>query len=588
MRSAAWRGLSGWPFQLALVALAIVAAYGRTLDVPFYLDDFSSILENDLLRRWQGLGALWQFAPMRMVGYLTFALDYRLGHFEPARYHLTNIVIHVLAATAVWGLIRGLLRTPRLEGRVPAGAAAGAPLLVALLFALHPLQTQAVTYIVQRLASLAALFYITSMACFVQARLSRGRARLGWGALCALAGAFGLFTKENAATLPLALVLIECTCFASDRRGRLRAAAAGASALVLVWVAIAAIFGRNPLSLESMRPLTTDAALVSRPAYFATQLPALWTYIRLFLWPAGLHLDHADQHLDGFAHPVVWIAFAAHLLVVALALRAWRDRPLVTFAVLFYYLAHLMESSFFPLEDMIFEHRAYLPDLGLCLLIGWLLLAELPRRVGTRPAVTLAAGVVLVLGVATWQRNELWRDPLAFWRRNVQLAPTKARAWGSLARQLIDAGQPAEAAAALRRSIALRSAPGGAPDPNDVVNLSVALQMMGRSDSALALIEGSLAAPLEPRVRARFLLNRGNIAYQAGRLAAAEQDFRGALLLDPSSIAARVNLASAVAQSGRLAEAETLLRQVLEIDPDNAAAKENLSKVREALRAGQR
>ena len=368
----------------------------------------------------------------------------------------------------------------------------------------------------------------------------------------------------------------------------IRVAAAGAGGMVLLWFAVAAIFGRNPLSFEAMRPLTTDAALISRPAYLATQLPALWTYIRSFFWPTGLHLDHADRFLDGFAHPVVCIALAGHVLVLALGLWAWRNRPLVTFALLFYYLAHLMESSVFPLQDMIFEHRAYLPDLGLCLLVGWVLGEELPRRSGARLATALAAGIVLLLGLLTWQRNQQWRDPLAFWRDNVRLAPTKARAWGSLARQRIEAGEPAEAAAALRRSIELRSAQGAPDDPLDVVNLSVALQMMGRRDSALALIERGLAGPLEPRARSRFYLNRGNLLFEGGRFAEAEADFRRALALDSSSVATRVNLASALAQSGRLAEAETLYQEVLGIDPGNAVVRENLSKVRAARSAGRR
>lgn len=589
MRSPAWRRPSGWPFQLALLALAVAAAYARTFDVPFYLDDYSSILENDRIYRWQGLGALWEFAPLRVLGYASFALDYRRGHFDPAVYHLTNLVIHILATTAVWSLVRGLLRAPRLEGRVSPGARAGLPLLVALLFGLHPLQTQAVTYIVQRLASLAALFYIAALASFLEARLARvPGARIGWSALALLCAACALLSKESAATLPLALVLIECVFFRRDARGMIRAATAGAGGMVVLWFAVAAIFGRNPLSLEAMRPLTTDATLISRPAYLATQMPALWTYIRLFFWPAGLHLDHADRFFDGFAHPVVWIALAGHLLVLALGLWAWRSRPLVTFALLFYYLAHLMESSIFPLQDMIFEHRAYLPDLGLCLLVGWALGEELPRRSGARLATALAAAVVLLLGLLTWQRNQQWRDPLAFWRDNVRLAPTKARAWGSLARRLIEADQPAEAAAALHRSIELRSAQGAPDDPLDIVNLSVALQMMGRGDSALTLIERGLAGSMEPRVRSRFHLNRGNIAYESGRLAEAEADFRQALALDPSSIMIRVNLASALAQSGRLAEAETLYQEVLEVDPANAAARENLAKVREARGAGRR
>src|SRR5258706_11412299 len=173
-----------------------------------------------------------------------------------------------------------------------------------------------------------------------------------WSALCLLCAVAALLSKENAATLPLALVLIECTLFRRGARAMRGPIVAGAAGMILLWLVVAAIFGRNPLSLEAMRPLTSDAFAIPRPAYLATQLPALWTYIRLFFWPSGLHLDHADQHLDGFAHPLVWAALFAHLLAGALPLWAWRSRPLVTFAVLFYYLAHVMESSVLPLHDL--------------------------------------------------------------------------------------------------------------------------------------------------------------------------------------------------------------------------------------------
>ena len=144
--------------HVALIALAVAAAYHHTLGVPFYLDDFSSIRDNDLIYRWQGLAALWRAQPNRVVGYLSFALNYRLGGFAPAGYHVGNLLVHVLTGIAVYALARGLLRTPRLRGAVPALARDWAPLLAALLVVLHPLQTQAVTYIVQRLASLVAFF----------------------------------------------------------------------------------------------------------------------------------------------------------------------------------------------------------------------------------------------------------------------------------------------------------------------------------------------------------------------------------------------------------------------------------------------
>ena len=102
--------------QVGLIALAVAAAYGRTLAVPFYLDDFSSIRENDLISHWQGWAPLWQFNPRRVIAYLTFALDYRLGRFDPAGYHVVNTLIHFAAGLASYALAAGIVRTPRVAG----------------------------------------------------------------------------------------------------------------------------------------------------------------------------------------------------------------------------------------------------------------------------------------------------------------------------------------------------------------------------------------------------------------------------------------------------------------------------------------
>jgi tetratricopeptide (TPR) repeat protein len=300
----------------------------------------------------------------------------------------------------------------------------------------------------------------------------------------------------------------------------------------------------------------------------------LWTYLRLFLWPAGLHLDYADGPLRSFGQALPWLALAGHLALIALGVAAWRRRPIVTFGVLFYYLAHAVESGVIPIPELAFEHRTYLPNAGLCLIAGWALIAELPRR-GTAPAVAVSLIVVLWLAGATWQRNERWRDPVAFWRDNTLRAPTKARAWGNLGKHLVLAGRADEGAAAIRESMRLRRAAGGADEPLDVVNLAMALAALGRADQGLALIEGRLGRAAEPGPRALLLLQRGNIEFDRGHVAEAEASYREALGLQPHSLPVQANLASALAQTGRFAEAESLFAVVLRANPMDATVRRN-------------
>jgi len=576
--------LTAWWLHLVLITLVVVATYAHTLDVPFYLDDESSIRENPVVTHWQGFGPLRDYAPMRWITYLTFALDYRFGHFDPAGYHRVNLLIHVLAGFAVYGLARGLWCTRRVRDHLPGGGAA-LPLVTALLFVVHPLQTQAVTYIVQRLASLVALFYVASLAAYVQARLASNRAaRLAWWGACGVCAALALFTKENAVTLPLAMGLIELIFFARSWRDVAQVIARVGVAGIAIWLISAFAFGSDPFSLPSMGGMASHTRSIARDRYLATQLPMLWTYLRLFVWPMGLHLDYANDGLHRLSDARVLLALAGHLSVVALAIWAWRRRPVIAFGLLFMYLAHAVESGVIPIPELAFEHRAYLPNLGLCLAFAWLLTVETPRRIGAWAGFALTTLLIIALGVATWKRNQLWRDPVLFWTDNVRLAPTKARAWGNLGKSLLLAGRAAEAIPVLERSLELRPRIDD-EDPGrtiDVTNLVGALDAVGRHDEARAWIDRTIDTPMPSRLRATLLANRGNIALEQNQGIEAERAFREALAVEPDLLMARANLASALARDGHLAEAESLYQEVLRVDPDDRSTRMNLLQLRAA------
>lgn len=570
----------------ALLLLAVLAVYARTLAVPFYLDDFSSIRENPLVYQWQGPTALWRAYPMRVVAYLSLAANYRLGGFSPAGYHAFNILVHALASLALHALARGLLRTPRVRASLPEGAGDSLPFAAALLFAVHPLHTQAVTYVVQRLASMVALFYLAALASYVQARLATSPgARFAWGGACALAGGCAFLTKENSATLPLAALLLEAACFGPGPR-RLLATAAGAAAAIAVFAALLWL-GASATASPEVGSLAREAPGMSRLRYFATQLPVVAGYLRMFVWPAGLHLDHDVRLRSGLFEPDVLAALALHASLLAVAVLSWRRRPLVAFGLLFHALAHAVESSVIPIRDLAFEHRAYLPDAGLCLVAAWALAVELPRRpAAARLAMPLLAALALTLGVTAWRRNEVWRDPVRFWSANVALAPGKARPHGALGRALLEAGRPAEALPELQRAAALRGPQDLDPEGADLdaLNTMWALREAGRADEARALGERWANRIVSPAVRAGFLVNQGDLEYEAGRLPQAEAAFREALTAWPAHREALANLGSVCASTGRFAEAESLFTIALSIDTGDELTRENLSKVR-ALRA---
>ncbi|MBU0613702.1 hypothetical protein KJ766_00235, partial [Patescibacteria group bacterium] len=163
-----------WWFPFIVLGAVVAATYGHTLDAPFYLDDFSSIKDNPAIYDLGNFEKLWRFSPLRFVGTLSFSFNFYCHKFQVQGYHIANVFIHFLVGCSILFFVKSLLYTPAIINRYPVKKNDFFPLLVALLFVLHPLQTQAVTYIVQRLASLTAFFYIASMACYVNARLNSG------------------------------------------------------------------------------------------------------------------------------------------------------------------------------------------------------------------------------------------------------------------------------------------------------------------------------------------------------------------------------------------------------------------------------
>jgi len=573
-----------------LLAGVVALTYGHTLDVPFYLDDFSSIQENPVIYHWQGsLTELWQFAALRIVGYLTFALNYQAHQFQEAGYHVVNISIHWLAGVAVLGFMRGLVRTPLVTTTLPTAAKTWLPLVTALLFVLHPLQIQAVTYIVQRLASLAALFYISSLACFIQMRLAEHwKPRSLWLVATLLCALLGFFTKQNTATLPIAWLLLEVLLFPFHRRRLLFLGITALSGVTLLWIIFAWVFHQAPFSLAAMQSLTQETSEISRTAYLATQMKVLWTYIRLFFLPLGLHIDYDYPIFEGFAE--VRGALMGHLCLLALAGLSARRWPLLTFGIGFYYLAHAVESSLIPIRDVIFEHRTYLPNLGLCILTSWLLVVQLPQLPLKNNYRTIHLGIIAilltVLGLLTWQRNQLWRDPIALWQDNVKLAPHKQRGWIILGKHLIQAGNPTAGLEALNQAVTKVPNPDGSYSisvtTEAALNIIVAHKMLRHYEEALKWINYASANPnLRPFDRAKFLINQGNVFYEQGRYQEAETAYRQALANYPQNLKARINLASVLGTTGRIEEAMALYQEVLLIEPSNTLVKENLQMLKQ-------
>jgi tetratricopeptide (TPR) repeat protein len=579
---------------MLFIALAVVAVYSNTLNVPFYLDDYSSIVDNPVIYDRGGLSELWQYSAPRIAGYSTFALNFRLNHLDPTGYHVVNILIHILAGLSLFILTRVLLQTPAMTARNSETAVQLLPLFAGLLFVVHPLQTQAVTYVVQRLASLSTLWYLAALACYVSGRLEQaGRRRLLLFALSFLCGVLAFFTKQSAYTLPLVIVAIEFVFFPLERRRTLLGLAAAFGAGLLLWGMLVFAAGYQALSPASLDAFTRETTDISRFGYFLTQLKVLWVYIRLFFWPVGLHLVHDVPLAQTVLSWSVIAAFVGHVVVLTGTVLAVRRFPLFAFGILFYYITHLVESSFFPIKDVIFEHRSYLPNAGLCLSAGSVLFILIGGKKNLKFAGYVAAlAILLTCSVLTWQRNALWQDPVALWHDSAVNAPNVARPWNEYARCLIAEGKNKEAIAVflenMKRFGSNESSAGLVLDETAAVNFMMVLAKEGRTGPAMQIADDFLARDdIQPLNRSKMLTNRGTLFLIGKRYGEAEKSYRQAIEVYGTFIKPINNLGMLLMREGRLDEAEAMFLQALEIDPKSARARKSLNQVQQMKRVRQ-
>ena len=595
------------PLMHALLILILgILVYSNSLHVPFVFDDSFSIVDNPEIRNLPGLisDALSGHAyhPNRYVGFLTFALNYHFGGFEVTGYHLVNLLIHLANALLVYALLILTFRAPFLRNSVLQGAAGPVALLAGALFVVHPIQTQAVTYIVQRLTSLATTFYLSTFVLYAYARLNAGENRFfsakGWVFyLASVATAIlAMRTKEIAFTLPLLLSLYEFLFFEGSLRKRSSAIAPHLLTMLIIPLSILHLGRSAGEIIGELRQATEFQPTVSRYVYLVTQFRVVVTYLRLLVLPVHQNLDYDYPIYTSFFTPPVFVSFvllaALFLLTIYLhrvsspisdgsssSLLSYRPSRaadpavrLISFGIFWFFIALSVESSFIPITDVIFEHRVYLPSVGAFagVAVAFVMLTVKARKRGLAWVLTvIAAAAVLSLAVGTWKRNEVWKTEETLWRDVVEKSPRNARAYSNLGAVLGEAGRTEEAIAALSTAIRLQ--------PNNTkaqVNLGTALASAGRREEAIRIL--SEAVRIEPD-NANALNNLGTVLTDAGRLDEAITILNQAVRYRPENARAHYNLGRAYLAAGRKVEGVAALETAVRLKSDYDDARVTLA-----------
>ena len=554
-----------------LIVAAGMAAYWTSFSGAFVFDDRKTILENERIRQ------LWPLTEVlggrRPLVDLSLAINYTLGDLEVWGYHAVNLGIHVLAALTLFGIVRRTLRA----GGFAEGAAGSWPALaVALIWVVHPLQTQSVTYLTQRGESLMGLFFLLTVYGLIRAvGSSRGRR---WYFLTVLVCACGMASKAVMVTAPVVALLYDRVFLARSFREVFRSRGGLYSALATTWVVLA-VCGilQSVLAASPEQTVTVGFGYrgVTPVGYLLTQPGVILHYLRLSFWPSSLCLDYgwpvAVRALEIVPQAVV------ALILLGLTVGAFRWCPWAGFSGAWFFLILSPTSSFVPLKDLLFEHRMYLPLAGVIVLVvfgGRVFLRAVFRRlrfaVVVRRLVSVAVVVAVVtsLSYVTSQRNQTYRSRVSLWRDAAAKRPEQSRVHYNLANALYAEGEADEAITEYREALRLNPAHSRA-----YVGLGVALARQGKLNEAVR--EYRKALDINPAyVDAGY--NMANALARQGRSEEAIDAYRKILLTDPHHVHTHCNLGLELANLGFYSEAVLEYRAALHLNPDSVEPLVNL------------
>ncbi len=413
---------------ILILTVAGIAAYANSFDASFHWDDLEQIVGNDEIHDLSTFSepSEWFAVKKRPVSRFSLALNWSLGGQNVLGYHIVNLILHILASLMVFLITRYTISSLPEDEPYDRRMLWTVSVFVALLFLLHPLQTMAVTYIVQRMTVLAALFYLLAVYLYARGRMAylKDGKTLRSAILILLAvfsGLLALLSKQNAVTFPAAFLLYELF-FIRKRDGKLCRKYAGTYLVVLTTGFLAVLF-------SGFLPAETE--MYSRIEYFSAQLGVFHKYLLLILFPIS---QNADYYINP-GHPLIGLyQIIGIMLVLALLLLGvllYKRNRLVSFGIFWFFISMSIESGLIPIKDIMMEHRIYLPMFGVCMIVAGIVLRYVPYS-KIKYFYAIGSVILILLALGTYNRNKVWASEISLWEDCLEKNPQSARAMNNL------------------------------------------------------------------------------------------------------------------------------------------------------------
>ncbi|MBI5789340.1 MAG: tetratricopeptide repeat protein [Candidatus Schekmanbacteria bacterium] len=541
-----------WRVTVAVIVLIIgigFTIYSNTFHAPFTFDDALLEQERDQQANIDVTSLKSITGRQRLLSYLSFDLNYAMGGNDPYVYHLTNIAIHVVAAITIYFLVLATLNLPALlaqYGQISQSAAA----LTALFFVAHPVQTQAVSYIIQRMTSLAGMFYLFSFLAYIKGRVSLGAKRTVLYLLAVFCALLAFSSKQHTVVLPLVILLYEFFFFQELDFSRYKKLLSVISLFLILPIAVGVFYlqdinwllsGYNQYDFSMWEKIITEFRVL---IYYVS--------ILLLPLPSRLNLDYDYSVSRSLVNPpATLISLIAVCALLFWAARTAKKRPLVSFCIFWFLLNLMLETFFLPIE-IIYEHRLYLPAIGF-FLIAAVYIIQFFRRYPLPILLEITVVIVALLGWGTYERNKIWGSEISLWSDVVQKSPKKARPHNNLGKAYATAG------------------------------LSTTDKVLSDKYSDLAIKEYTQAVTLNPANYVAF----DNLGQSYGRKEMTDEAIRAcreAVRLKPDYMPAYNNLGVAYNRKKRYKEAMEACSKALELNPRYAKAHFNLGRAYDGLK----